>query len=191
MVFQLNLLKAAFDHQRRKGFDFPVYWGRTQYSHGLNFPVFQSRSQYGSGFEDVLRGIWTCFRPLSMNGAQTLLKAGSKSINDGATVKQVFSLTLKPTLCAEVNATAEQVANCFTFEKPTAAPPSSPPRNSQTACSLAFNDLKKARASERLLWYITKLKGQWIDIIFSTTATNLLQLIKTHNDWYQHRRLDN
>ena len=57
MDSRVNILKAAFDHQRGEGFDFPVYQGRVQYGHGLNFPVFQGRAQYGAGFGDVLRGI--------------------------------------------------------------------------------------------------------------------------------------
>ena len=57
MDSRVNILKAAFDHQRGEGFDFPVYQGRVQYGHGFNFPVFQGRAKYGSGFGDVLRGI--------------------------------------------------------------------------------------------------------------------------------------
>ena len=57
MDSRVNILKAAFDHQRKEGFDFPVYQGRVQYGHGFNFPVFRGCAQYGSGFGDVLRGI--------------------------------------------------------------------------------------------------------------------------------------
>ena len=126
MDARVNILKAAFNHQSGEGFDFPVYQGRVQYGHGFNFPVFQGRAQYGTGFGDVLRGIWRCFRPVAIKGAQTLLKAGCESIKDGATVKDVLSSTLKPTIGAVFGATAEQVANCFTSEKPTAAPPPGP-----------------------------------------------------------------
>ena len=58
MDSRINILKAAFDLQRGKGFDCPVYKGRVQYGQGFNFLVFQCRAQYDSGFGDVLRGIW-------------------------------------------------------------------------------------------------------------------------------------
>ena len=58
-----------------------------------------------------------------MKSAQTLLKANSEAITDGATIQKVLSSTLKPTLGAVLGATAEQVANLFTSVKPTAAPP--------------------------------------------------------------------
>ena len=58
---RVNILKAAFDHQRVEGFDFRVYQGRVQYGHGFNFPVFQGSAQYGAGFGDVLHRIWRCF----------------------------------------------------------------------------------------------------------------------------------
>ena len=87
----MNILIAVFDQQRGKGFDFPVYQGRTQYDHGFNFTVFQGGAQYGAGFGDVLRGTWRVFRPIAIKGAQTLLKAGSGAIIDGAIVKEVLS----------------------------------------------------------------------------------------------------
>ena len=74
----------------------------------------------------MLRGIWRYFRQVAIKGAQTLLKAGNEAIKDGATVKEVLSLTLKPTIGAILNATAEQVANRLTSEKPTAAPSAGP-----------------------------------------------------------------
>ena len=127
MDSRVNILIAAFDHQRGEGFDFTVYQGRVQYGDGLNLPVFQGRAQYGAGFDDVLRGIWRYFRPVAITGAQTLLTAGSKAIKDGATVKEVLSATLKPTIGAVLGATAEQVANRFTSEQPTVAPSPGPP----------------------------------------------------------------
>ena len=119
----VNILKAAFDHQHENSFDFLGYQGRMQYGHGCNFPVFQNRAQYGAKFGHVLRGFWRFFRPAAIKGAKTLLKAGSKAIKDGATVKEVLSSTLKPTLGAVLGATAEQDDNRFTSEMPTAAPP--------------------------------------------------------------------
>ena len=50
----VNILKAAFDHQRGEGFDFLVYQGRGQYCHGFNSVVFQGCAHYGAGFGDVL-----------------------------------------------------------------------------------------------------------------------------------------
>ena len=127
MDSRVNILKAAFDHQAGAGFNFPVYQGAAQYGRGFDFPVFHGRSQYGGGFGDVIRGIWRFFRPVAIKGAQTLLKAGSEAIKDGATVKEVLSSTLKPALGAVLGATAEQVANHFTSDKPTAAPPPGSP----------------------------------------------------------------
>ena len=127
MDSRVNLLKAAFEHQRGDGFDFPVYIGRAQYGHGFNYPVFHGFSQTGAGFGDVFRGIWRFFRPVAKTGVQTLLKSASEAIKDGATVKDVLTSTLKPTIGAVLGATAEQVANHFTSEKPTAAPPPGPP----------------------------------------------------------------
>ena len=66
-----------------------MYQGRVKYGHGFNFPVFQGRAQYGAGFGDVLRGIWPCFRPVAITGAQTLLQAGSKAIKDGASERNL------------------------------------------------------------------------------------------------------
>ena len=127
MDSRVNILKAAFDHQRGDGFDFPVYIGRAQYGHGFSFPVFHGRSQTGAGFGDVLRGIWRFFRPVAKTGVQTLLKSASEAIKDEATVKEVLSSTLKPTIGAVLGDTAEQVANRFTSNKPAAAPPPGPP----------------------------------------------------------------
>ena len=57
MDSRVNIFKAAFDHQRGEGFDFPVYQGLVQHGHGFNFPAFQGRGQYGAGFGDVVREI--------------------------------------------------------------------------------------------------------------------------------------
>ena len=124
---RVTFFKTAFDHQTGNGFDFPVFNGSHQIGQGFNFPVYQGRAQYGQGFGDVLRGIWRFFRFVAIKGAQTLLKAGSEAIKDGATVKEVLSSTLKPTIGAVLGATAEQVANHMTKNKPTAAPPPGPP----------------------------------------------------------------
>ena len=127
MDSRVNILKAAFEHQRGSGIDFPVYIGRSQYGHGFSFPVFHGRSQTGAGFGDVLRGIWRFFRPVAKTGVQTLLKSASEAIKDGSTIKEVLTSTLKPTIGAVLGATAEQVANRFISDKPTASPSPGPP----------------------------------------------------------------
>ena len=93
MDSRVHILKAAFDHQRGDGFDFPVYIGRAQYGYGFSFPVFLGRSQTGAGFGDALRGIWRFFRHFAKTGVQTLLKSTSDSIKDGATVKELLIST--------------------------------------------------------------------------------------------------
>jgi len=81
------------------GFGFPTYQGRaTQYGSGFGFPVFQGRSQYGSGIGDIFRGILRFFKPIAMKGAQTLLKAGSEAIKDEASVEDVLTSAIKPTI---------------------------------------------------------------------------------------------
>ena len=77
----------------------------------------------------MLIEIWRCFRPVAIKGAQTLLKAGCEAIKDIATVKDVLTSTLKPTIGAVLGATAEQVANHMTRDKLTAAPPPGLPTN--------------------------------------------------------------
>ena len=49
-------------------------------------------------------------KPVARKGIQTLLKACSKAIKDGATVKDVIKFTLKPTVGAVLNATVNYVA---------------------------------------------------------------------------------
>ena len=46
-----------------------------------------------------------------MKGIQTLLKAGSEAIKEGATVKDVIKSTLKPTVNVVLGATVDQVAS--------------------------------------------------------------------------------
>ena len=88
MVQRIEFYKSAFS-QRGNNFDLPVLWGSSRY-------------QNGQGVGDVLRGIVRFisrvaqfFKPVAMKGVQTLLKAGSKAIKEGATVKDVIKSTLK------------------------------------------------------------------------------------------------
>ena len=76
-----------------------------------------SRYQYGQGLGDVLCGIvryiprvTQFLKPVAMKGIQTLLKAGSKAIKEGATVNDVIKYTLKPPVGAVLGATVDQVA---------------------------------------------------------------------------------
>ena len=46
-----------------------------------------------------------------MKGIQTLLKAGSEAIKEGATVKDVIKFTLKPTVGAVLGATVDQIVS--------------------------------------------------------------------------------
>ena len=91
---RINVLKAAFEHKRGDGLDFPVYIGRAQYGHGYSFPVFHGRLQTTAGFGDLFRGIWRFFRPVPKTGVQTLLKSASEAIKDGSTIKEVLISTL-------------------------------------------------------------------------------------------------
>ena len=101
---RIEFYKAAFS-QTGNGFDFPVFRGTSRY-------------QYGQGLGDVLRGIvrylprvTQFLKPVAMNGIQTLLKAGSEAIKEGATVKDVIKSTLKPTVGAVLGATVDQFAS--------------------------------------------------------------------------------
>ena len=123
---RVDIYQAALSHQTGAGFDFPVFAGRSQFGQGFNFPVFYGRSQFGNGLGDVLRGVWRFFRPVAMKGAQTLLKAGGEALKDGASLQEVVSNTLKPTIGAVLASTAQQVTDKFLVDKPTAAPGPAP-----------------------------------------------------------------
>lgn len=119
---RIEFYKAAFS-QKGNGFDFPVFRGTSRY-------------QYGQGLGDVLRGIvryiprvTQFFKPVAMKGIQTLLKAGSEAIKEGATVKDVIKSTLKPTVGAVLGATVDQVASKLIEMRNNQndAPPPNPP----------------------------------------------------------------
>ena len=94
---RIEFYKAAFS-QRGAGFEIPVFRGTSRY-------------QYGSAFGDVLRGMWRFFKPVAIKAAQTLLRAGSEAIKEGATVKDVIKSTVQPTVGAVLGATVHQVAS--------------------------------------------------------------------------------
>ena len=104
MDLRIEFYKAAFSH-RGNGFDIPVFKGISRY-------------QYGQGVGDVLRGILRFIptmaqflKPVAIKGAQTLLKSGSETIKEGATIKDVIKSTLTPTVNAVVGATVDNVAS--------------------------------------------------------------------------------
>ena len=119
---RIEFYKAAFS-QKGNGFDFPVFRGTSRY-------------QYGHGLGDVLRGIvryiprvTQFFKPVAMKGIQTLLKAGSEAIKEGATVKDVIKSTLKHTVGAVLGSTVDQVASKLIEMRNNQndAPPPNPP----------------------------------------------------------------
>ena len=97
MDLQIEFYKAVF-FQRGAGFDIPVFKGTSKY-------------QYGAKFGDVCRGMWLFFKPVAIKTAQTLLKACSEAIKDGATVKDVIKSTVQPTVGAMVGATVDRIAS--------------------------------------------------------------------------------
>ena len=64
-----------------------------------------------------------------MKGIQTLLKAGSEAIKEGAAVKDVIKSTLKPTVGAFLGATVDQVVSKLIEMRNNQndAPPPNPP----------------------------------------------------------------
>ena len=123
---RVNIYKASLSPQTGAGFDFSVYQGRSQFGQGFNFFVFQGRAQYGQGIGDIIRGAWRFFRPNIFKGTAAALKAGGKAFKDGATVKEIITNTLKPTVGTVLATTSEQVTNHFFADKPTAAPGPAP-----------------------------------------------------------------
>ena len=121
---RVDIYQAALSHQTGAGFDFSVYQGRSQFGQGFNFPVYHGQS--GAGLGDILKSAWRFFRPIAMNGARTLLKAGGEALKDGSSVQEVLSNTLKPTIGAVLASTAQQVTDKFLVDKPKAAPGPAP-----------------------------------------------------------------
>ena len=94
---RIEFYNTAFS-QRGAGFEIPVFRGTSRY-------------QQGAGFGDVLRGMWRFFKPVAIKPAQTLLRAGSEAIKEGATVKEVIKSTVQPTVGSVLGATVDQVAS--------------------------------------------------------------------------------
>ena len=104
MNLQIEFYKAAFS-LGKNGFDLPVFSETSRY-------------QYCQGLGDVLHGIVRfipgvaqLFKPVTIKGVQTLLKAGSEAIKESATVKNIINSTLKPTIGSVLGATVDQVAS--------------------------------------------------------------------------------
>ena len=119
---RIEFYKAAFS-QGKNGFYLLAVKGSSRY-------------QYGQGLVDVLRGIVRFiprvaqfFKPVAMTGVQTLLKAGSEAIKEGATVKDVIKSTLKFTGGAVLGATVDQIASKLIEmrDNQNEAPPTNPP----------------------------------------------------------------
>ena len=68
-------------------------------------------------------------KPVAMECVQPLLIAGSVSIKEGATIKDVIKSTLKPTVGAVLGATVDQVASKLIEmrDNQNDAPPPNPP----------------------------------------------------------------
>ena len=101
---RIEFYKAAFS-QRGNDYDIRVFRGTSRY-------------QYGQGLGDVLCGIVRFIhkiaqflKPVAIKGAKTLLKAGSDTIKEGATVKNVIKSTLKRTNGAVLGTTVCEVAS--------------------------------------------------------------------------------
>ena len=101
---RIEFFEAAFS-KRGNNYDIPVFMGTSRY-------------QYGQGLGYVLRGIVRFIqiiphflKPVTIKGAKTLHKAGSKAIDKGATIKDVITSTLKPTVGAVLGVTVDQVAS--------------------------------------------------------------------------------
>ena len=67
----------------------------------------------------LLRRFW----PVVKQGFATFLRAGGESMKEGATWKEALKSSIKPTIGAVLNATADQI----TEEKKVAEPPPGPP----------------------------------------------------------------
>ena len=110
----------------------------SQQGNEFDMPVFRetSKYQYSQGVGDVLRGILRFIptverflKPVSIMGAQTFLKSGSKAIKEGATIKDVIKSTLKMTVGAVLGVTVDQVDSKLIqmLDNYDFAPPPNPP----------------------------------------------------------------
>ena len=144
-IFGLGLYKKlrikAYSFEHFENMDPRIEYYKAAFSqkgNGIDFPVFRwsSRYQYGQGLGDVICGIvryiprvTQCLKPVAMKGIHTILKAGSKAITEGATVKDVIKSRLIFTVGAVLDATVDQVASKLIEmrNKQNDEPPPNPP----------------------------------------------------------------
>ena len=88
--------------------------------------MVQGRAQHTQNIGDIIRKAWRYFRPIIFKGTAAALKAVGDAFKDNATVKEIITNTLKPTVGTVLVTTSEQVANHFVADKPTAAPGPAP-----------------------------------------------------------------
>ena len=119
---RVDIYKAALAHQTGTGFDFPVDLGRSQFGKRFNFSMFHDRAQHRQGIGDIIRGAWRFICPISFKGTAAALKADGEAFKDGATVKEIITNTLIPTVGTVLLTTSEQVAYHFLADKLTVAP---------------------------------------------------------------------
>ena len=100
-------------------------FGGRQIGGGGYIPKFYGSHRYQNGgcFGDVMRGLLRRFWPVAKQGFAGFLRAGGESMKEGATWKEALKSSIKPTIGAVLNATADQSSE----EKPAAAPPPGPP----------------------------------------------------------------
>ena len=100
-------------------------FGGRQIGGGGYIPKFYGSHRYenAGGFGVVMRGLLRRFSPVDTQGFAAFLRAGGERMKEGATWKEALKSSIKPTIGAVLNATADQI----TEEKPAAAPPTGPP----------------------------------------------------------------
>ena len=115
MDSQINIYNKAFFQSGSK-FEIPVFKGTFRY-------------QYGVTFGDVLHTIWRFVHSVTIKDAQTLLRAESEIIKEGATVTHVINSTVQFTVGSVLGATVDMLAFKLIEmrEKQNAAPLSNPP----------------------------------------------------------------
>ena len=82
--------------------------------------MFQGRAQHGQGIKNIIPGAWRFLRQIIFKRTVASLEACNEAFKDGATVKEIITNTLKPTVGTAT--TSEQVANHFLADNPTVAP---------------------------------------------------------------------
>ena len=86
-------------------------FGGRQIGGGGYIPKFYGSHRYqnSGGFGDVMRGLLRRFWPVAKKGFAVFLRAGGESMREGATWKEALKSSIKPTIGAVLNATADQI----------------------------------------------------------------------------------